>query len=131
MEGAFSFRGGWGAELSFGQPPSAYDLGVGTEQREGSMNKDIHHLNSKGDPECPHPPRSVDHTWKHLLTPRPWVRQGLVSGWNPGHLGDHIRPEAGASHYWGRTRAWPAGDGFITDRPAYPTPVPDTADWVQ
>lgn len=59
------------------------------------MSKDIHYHNSKGDPEYPHPPPSVEHTWRRPRTPRPWVRQGLLSEWNTRYLSDHIRPTAG------------------------------------
>lgn len=49
-------------------------------------------ISALGDPKCPHPPLSMGHTCRHLLTHRPWVRQGLASGRDPGS-----RPEARAS----------------------------------
>lgn len=53
MRGVFSSGRGWGSELSFGQPPSAYDLGVGEGSRgRGSMSKDIL-FSSHGDPGAP------------------------------------------------------------------------------
>lgn len=43
-EGVFSSGSRWGSELTFGQPPSAYDLEVG----EGSRGR-----SSQGDPGAP------------------------------------------------------------------------------
>ena len=55
------------------------------------MSKDVV-ISALGNPECPHPPLSMGHTCGHLLTHRPWVRQGPVSGRDVGSM-----PEAGAS----------------------------------
>ena len=76
-------------------------------------------ISALGNPECPHPPLSMGHTCGHLLTRRPWVRQGPVSGRDAGS-----RPE--------RLPCLFSGQGWVQADSSRHTPLPvlDAVEWV-